>query len=366
MAVRRSATYRRRKRNAIRRNRRRSRSRWSISLDKRWIMALLGIAAAVVLALAIFAPPKDDSVAPQGDPMEGVRSESQREIAVFDEKAGGIITMPLEEYIVYALAGEMPASYEIEALKAQAVAARTYLAHKLAAGTGCTNMPGADICTSSAHCQAFSSRAALEERWGEDFDVNFSRLCGAVQSTAGQIALYDDAPIEALYFASSGGATEDSEHVFSAAQPYLKSVDSPGEGEMGRNNGEQKLSASELVSRIEKKYPKSNVTEDSIATDLEIISRYDSGRVEKIRVGDVEISGKEARSLFSLNSANFTMAFGDGYVTFTTKGFGHGVGMSQAGANAMAQSGSTYDAILAHYYTGIHIGNLRDFSWFLS
>ncbi len=137
---------------------------------------------------------------------------------------GGITDMELEEYIVGVVAAEMPAYYESEALKAQAVAARTYTVRKAEHG-GCSEAEGADICTRSGHCQAYADEKRLMERWGEDYDKNIAKMRDAVEGTDGQIIVYGGEAIEALFHASAGGMTEASENVYKNAQPYLKSVE---------------------------------------------------------------------------------------------------------------------------------------------
>lgn len=276
---------------------------------------------------------------------------------VYNAKTKKVETMALEDYIVCVVAGEMPASYEKEALKAQAVAARTYTVSKIrsAGGGGCNQGENADICTSSAHCQAFVDLETRKANWGADYAVYEQKIEEAVAETAGQILVYDGKPIEALYHASSGGKTEDVENVYSNALPYLKSVDSPGEGTMGSNSAEKKFTNEEFVQIFKEKYPEMELYAENLQGQITIVSRYESGRVETIKIGDKTFSGKDMRSILGLNSANFKIRFAADSLTFETSGFGHGVGMSQAGANAMAQAGSSYDEILTHYYTGVEI-----------
>ena len=276
---------------------------------------------------------------------------------VYNAKTKKVETMALEDYIVCVVAGEMPASYEKEALKAQAVAARTYTVSKIrsAGGGGCNQGENADICTSSAHCQAFVDMETRKANWGADYAVYEQKIEEAVAETAGQILVYDGKPIEALYHASSGGKTEDVENVYSNALPYLKSVDSPGEGTMGSNSAEKKFTNEEFVQIFKEKYPEMELYAENLQGQITIVSRYESGRVETIKIGDKTFSGKDMRSILGLNSANFKIRLAADSLTFETSGFGHGVGMSQAGANAMAQAGSSYDEILTHYYTGVEI-----------
>lgn len=326
--------------------------------NKNWIVALLA-GALVVIAIVGLATPKGEQALLDKDGNIRIQVLSDREIQVYNHREKEVETMNLEEYIACTVAGEMPASYEEEALKAQAVAARTYVARKMNAG-GCNQAEGADVCTSSAHCQAFCSLEDMKEKWGDDFTANYEKIASAVMDTAGEILTYDGKPIEALYFASSGGQTEDAQNVFSNAQPYLVSVDSPGEGEMGRNEEDKTFTKTEFLQLLKESGYSTGLDEESLQKGIEILSRYDSGRVEKIRIGEAELTGREMREVFTLNSTNFTLGFSGDTVVVHTKGFGHGVGMSQAGANAMAQEGATYQEILTHYYTGVELSPLDE------
>lgn len=275
---------------------------------------------------------------------------------VYNAKTKKVETMALEDYIVCVVAGEMPASYEKEALRPRRwprgrIRSPKSVPRVAAAAIG----ENADICTSSAHCQAFVDLETRKANWGADYAVYEQKIEEAVAETAGQILVYDGKPIEALYHASSGGKTEDVENVYSNALPYLKSVDSPGEGTMGSNSAEKKFTNEEFVRIFKERYPEMELYAENLQGQITIVSRYESGRVETIKIGDKTFSGKDMRSILGLNSANFKIRFAADRLTFETSGFGHGVGMSQAGANAMAQAGSSYDEILTHYYTGVEI-----------
>lgn len=264
-------------------------------------------------------------------------------IDVYVEQTEKIVSMELEDYIMHVVAGEMPAAYNSEALSAQAVAARTYTLHK----GGCQRT-GADICTSSACCQTYASEDTMHKRWGDDYDTYFTKVKSAVEKTAGKILTYDGKPIEALYHASSGGKTEAAENVYGNARPYLISVSSPEAETLSK----YAVSKEEAADIINTKYPEAGVTAENISGELEIVSRYGSGRAECVRIGKEEITGKELRSLFTLRSTEADIRFTDTDVIFETLGYGHGVGMSQDGAHAMAESGADFEEILLHYYPG--------------
>ena len=265
--------------------------------------------------------------------------------------------MSLNEYLIGVVGGEMPASFPLEALKAQAVAARTYAVRRMACygGKGC-GKDGADICTDSSCCQAYTAPAELKDNFGENARRYMDKLTEAVYSTDGQVILYNGSPIEALYHSSAGGRTEDAQNVFSSALPYLVGVESPGE-EGSKYHGEKQYTPREFAAAVNKKWPKAKLDRKKLSSQVEILSRYDSGQVETLRLNKITVSGKEMRKLLNLNSANFTIDISD-TVLIRTVGYGHGVGMSQYGARAMALGGADYREILTHYYTGVDIDKM--------
>ena len=279
-------------------------------------------------------------------------TETTNDIAVYDHRADKLVTMSLEEYIVGVVSAEMPAYYDFEALKAQAVASRTYTLYSMAHG-GCHTNPDADVCTNSKCCQAYSSHERMQETWGRDYAENYNRVAEAVMYTAGEVLTYNGKLCDALYHACSGGQTENSENVYANALPYLRGVDSPYEDPMRQEDAE--IGFAELVALIAAKYPESGIGEDNVRSEIEIVSAYESGRVETLRLGKTKITGKQARNLFNLRSTMFTIGWSENGIVFHTKGFGHGVGLSQNGANGMAKHGSTYEQILHHYYTDVLI-----------
>lgn len=284
------------------------------------------------------------------------KPEGMLSISLYDRASGKTEEMPLEEYIIGVVGAEMPASFPLEALKAQAVAARTYAVRHMTAfgGSGCS---GADICTGSGCCQSYKSTEQLREKFGGEAERYMDKLRQAVYETEGEYAAYNGEPIEALYHSSAGGRTEDAQNVFSAALPYLVGVDSPGEETAGKYAAEVRVSLGEFTNRVNKKWPAARLKKNSLGEQVRVVSRYDSGRVKELKLNKVTVSGRELRRLFDLNSANFTLSIGEG-VTIRTRGYGHGVGMSQYGARAMALEGAGYEEILKHYYTGINIRKL--------
>ena len=279
---------------------------------------------------------------------------ADRPVRVYDTRSERTEERSLEEYLVGVVAAEMPASFHEQALRAQAVAARTYTVYHALHG-GC-NAHDADVCTSSACCQAFASDAQLKERWGDAYRQNLSRVKAAVFSTADQVLLYEGAPIEALYHSASGGYTEDSENVFANAVPYLRAVESAEEVGTSRLSGNVTLSYDAFCEKVNAAYPDAGLKPDGLSRQIEVTQRTESGRVSSIRLGGVSLTGKALRKLLGLDSTLFTISLTGGSIRFDTRGFGHGVGMSQTGANAMGIAGSDYREILLHYYTGAQIG----------
>ncbi len=272
---------------------------------------------------------------------------SDVDITVF-LKNGTLCTMDLEDYIVGVVAGEMPASYQEEALCAQAVAARTYAVRKMQNG-GCSRHEGADICAFSEHCQAYCTEQEMRDKWGDEYTACYEKIRRAVETTAGVVMTYAGEIVEALFFSSSGGRTEDCVNVFSSSVPYLVGVDSPEAQEVSTKT----YTAEEFVALALAACPGCGLTAADVASQVSVAARYASGQVQTLRLGGGTITGKEARTAFSLRSANFSLACGAGEVVFTVLGYGHGVGMSQKGANTMAGEGGTWQEILSHYYTGV-------------
>jgi stage II sporulation protein D len=252
---------------------------------------------------------------------------------------------------VGVLAAEMPAIYEQDALMAQAVAARSYILSK-------SNSPNADhptavICTDPAHCKGWLSQEEAEGKWkAGERKKYWKKLKSAVRDTCGEYMIYGDEVVEAFFFATSGGKTENSEDVWSTSLPYLRSVESP-EDEYGKNyRSSAVFTFDEFYSTI-KPYV-GNIPKGG-TPDISRPKRTQGGSVAEITICGKTLKGSEVRGIFGLKSANFTVTVYDGKVTFDVVGYGHGVGMSQTGANEMAKNGKKYTEILQHYYTNIQI-----------
>ena len=264
---------------------------------------------------------------------------------------GQVQEMDLNQYLWGVVAAEMPASFEEEALKAQAVAARTYSLHK--AGNA-ANHPEADLCTDYACCQAWIAREKAQANWGENAEAYTEKITQAVAETNNQVILYDGQLISAVFHSSSGQATQDAVAVWGNSVPYLQSVESPEGEEVPNYHSEVTFTAQEFKDTYLAAQPGA-VLEGEPAAWFGETTLTNGGSVGTIVIGGVTVTGVQAREIFGLRSAAFTVETTADSVTFQVTGFGHGVGMSQYGANAMAADGSTYTEILKHYYTGVTV-----------
>lgn len=290
---------------------------------------------------------------------------SSLEIIVYNTRDNVIKRMNIEEYIVGVVAAEMPASFSPEALKAQAVAARTYALGRAVEKYGSSqgNHFGAHVCTNPAHCQAWIPKE-LYQTWypKSDVDKNWAKVEQAVYETSGLILTYDGEIINPLYHANSGGITEDVQEVWSSVSnvPYLQSVFSEGESDYSSFEKKVAFKGDEIREKLMKVYP-DIVFMGAISEDMEVVQYTYSQRVKEIRVGSITVPGTKFREIFSLASTQMEIKFlEDDVIEITTYGFGHGVGMSQCGANELAQKGKDFDYILKYYYTGVEIEPISD------
>lgn len=275
---------------------------------------------------------------------------------VLDISTGEVLEVPVRDYVIGAVCAEMPATFAPEALKAQAVAAYTY-ARRQALVSHAQDDPslcGADFSNDPAKYQAFYPRAQIEELFGESFAVYYDKIAQAVDTVLYEILLYDEEPIIAAFHAMSGGMTESAAHVWGAEVPYLQPVDSSSDKDAPRYEETVTLSAEEVRALL----GEVQLGEDPAAWFGTPV-RSDSGTVLQITVGSRIFTGQELRQLFSLRSADITVDYADEQFTFTTHGYGHAVGMSQYGANAMALAGADYCEILQHYYPGTTLAKER-------
>jgi len=265
--------------------------------------------------------------------------------------------MTMAEYLQGVVAAEMPASFHLEALKAQAVAARTYTLHRMLVAPTARH-PGAYVCGSYACCKAYHSPERLRERWGDDFGIHRQTIAQAVAGTDGSIMLYDNLPILAAFHAASSGFTEASGAIWNQL-PYLQSVRTfESAADMPRYLVEVELTFDEFRQTAVQGIPGVQLAEDDASNWISDLTYTDSGRLANLTIGGVTVTGAEFRRLFGLRSTNITFSFPAQGMTIVTRGHGHGVGMSQFGANTLAGLGLTYEAILKWYYTNIDISQM--------
>lgn len=257
-------------------------------------------------------------------------------------KSGEIDKVPLEEYIVGVLAGEMPLSFSDDAFKAQAIAARTYAFKKME-----NNVNNEYDVVDTVQNQVYLDFDYLESVWKEKYTDNINRLKKIVLATEGCYLTYEGKTIEAFYFSTSSGMTENSYDVFGTSLPYLQNVSSSWDNISPVYREIKKYKLLDFYNILKLEY-----NED---LNIEIIEKTIAGRIKKIKINNKIYTGSEIVNLFELRSANFIIESSNNSVNITTKGYGHGVGMSQYGAHAMSIQGYNYEEILKYYYKGVEI-----------
>ncbi|MEQ2444093.1 stage II sporulation protein D [Pseudoflavonifractor sp. CLA-AP-H29] len=284
-------------------------------------------------------------------PAEGAGADETVSIRV--KLSDGTVTeMTMGDYLWRVVAAEMPASFEPEALKAQAVAARTYAAAKMAAGE--ENHPDADVCTDISCCQSYITPQQAADNWGESAAAYEEKISRAVADTDGVIATYGGQPIQAVFFSSAAGRTADAVEVWGNDVPYLTSVESPEGEEVPNYHSTVTVPLEEFRTSLLAQVSGADLSGDPSGWFGTPVLASNGG-VVTIPVGGAEVTGATLRALFGLRSTVFTVQADSTAVTFSVTGYGHGVGMSQYGANAMAKEGKSYQEILKWYYTGVEL-----------
>ena len=267
---------------------------------------------------------------------------SNKVIRVKNVYKNEIIKVPFEEYIKGVLAGEMPASFELEALKAQAVAARSYVlvqANK-------NKDKDYDVVNTTDN-QVYLTDDELKEKWKAEYVLKINRIKKAVSETKGEYLSYNDQVVEALFFSTSTGVTENSEDVFSAKVPYLRSVSSSWDKDSPVYEDTSTFTLGSFYQKLGLKYSEN--------LNVQILEKTNTGRTKKLKINGSEFNGRDFASKLKLRSNYFNIVQNNQKVTITTKGYGHGVGLSQYGALGMAKEGYKYDQILKHYYQNVEI-----------
>lgn len=325
------------------------------------VSALL-LAALFLLPLAVIAPfraelfdrrlPVDET---EGEPFVSGELDGSTALKVLN--GDQVEEMDLGTYLVGVVRAEMPASFEPEALRAQAVAARTYTLYKLQ--TGGNHGDTADICTDSTCCQAYISEDRARSSWGEDADEYEQKIEDAVTATDGEAILYGGVPILAVFHSSSAGLTRAAGEVWLNDLPYLQAVDSPEAGDAIPNYYSRvEFAAEDFREKFLAAHPEADLS-GAMSGWLKDAVTDAAGSVGTLSVGGVTVKGTELRTILGLRSACFEWEAQDRKLVFFVTGYGHGVGMSQYGANQMAKDGADYREILTHYYTGVTVEPYR-------
>jgi len=325
-----------------------------------------GLMAVIIVLLPMFIVRGCGRPEEAKEPVKEKVTDSVVKIKLYNADTETIEEVELEEYIKCVVAAEMPADFHIEALKAQAVAARTFAFGRMA-GVYRSKQgvhDDAPVCTLSSHCQAWVSKENALKKWSPLFATrNWNKISKAVEETKGLIVVYNGTIANTLFHASSGGRTENAEEVWPGVSvPYLRSVVSEGEERSKDYITSIEISKSDFIEKFKQKYPGATFKKN-LLDSIKIIDYTTGGRVNTLEIGNIILRGTEFRTLFGLRSARFEIskADDDNMLKITTTGFGHGVGMSQWGADSLAKKGGTFTEILQHYYTGVNIISINEF-----
>lgn len=280
-------------------------------------------------------------------------------VNVYFKDIGSVKTVPFEEYLLGVIAAEMPANFPLEALKAQAVASRSYILDKINSGGNKIDIhKGADVCTDSSHCKAWISKEERFEKWAkQDAEKNWAKITSAVAETAGEYMTYEGQPITAVFYAISSGTTERAEDVWGGDVPYLQNSDSSLDVNAPGYHSTAKFTKNEFAKKVLSEYPNADLS-GLPSGWYKNESRSTGGGVMTCSVGGMDLKGTDIRRIFGLRSHNYILSYDDGTFYFDVYGYGHGVGMSQWGAKFYADEGKNYRDILRIYYKGIDFANM--------
>lgn len=278
-------------------------------------------------------------------------------VKVLHTKTGSVENLNLDEYLYGVVSAEMPASFEKEALKAQSIVARTYTIYKIIHNAG--KHQEADICDDSGCCQAWISKEDRLNKWDEkERESNWNKIVSAVKETKGKIITYNGEPINAFFHSNSGGSTEAPINVWGGSgYPYLQTVQTSGEEAYTQYKSEVNMQKQELIDKIKSKYQDFSINFEE-ENAIQILEYTKGNRVKTIKIGNKNLSGVEVRSIFGLKSANFEVKIDGDNIIFSVIGYGHGVGMSQTGADSLAKQGKNCGEIITHFYIGVEIIDL--------
>ncbi|WP_176448417.1 stage II sporulation protein D [Lentibacillus sp. CBA3610] len=292
---------------------------------------------------------QEAAIEQSGEDVEIAMGDSPFSVEVMRASSEQVESVPLETYVSRVVASETPAEFELEALKAQALAARTFIVNRLLHQDDAEK---ADV-TDTTSDQVYHNEQELRTTMGSNYEEDMKKVKQAVAETEGEILTYDDTPITAAYFSTSNGYTENSEDYWENEVPYLRSVESPWDTNTPKFMDQEIFSVAEMENLLETDLPSMN--------DLSItLNRTESNRVDQMTIGEESYSGRDMRETLGLQSSDFSIEKKNDHLIFTTKGYGHGIGMSQFGANGMAEEGRTYQEIVKHYYQGVEIDTVSN------
>lgn len=321
------------------------------------IMIILIIPTLIVVPFAKVAQNESSPIEKAPEPIVDVDDSKESKdtnkeplsVAVMRSSSETVEDIPLETYVAGVVSSEMSPSFETEALKAQALAARTYIVDHMLHQKGSEK---SDVTDTTQH-QVYKNENELKKLWGSEFEENMKKITDAVTATQGEILTYKDAPIFPAFFSTSNGYTENSEDYWEDELPYLRSVKSPWDEDSPKYLDQQTFTIDQVGSELGINLP------DKASLGIEV-TRTDSQRVKELGIEGNTFSGREVREKLSLQSSDFTIKQKNNHLIFTTKGWGHGIGMSQYGANSMAKKGKGYQEIVKYYYKDVEVSTVTD------
>ncbi|HJV45984.1 MAG TPA: stage II sporulation protein D [Bacillota bacterium] len=322
-------------------------------------MKRIGIGLAIVITIVLLIPAiviyfiheKPQVATPQGNLPLPSKIENQISITVYRAESKKVETVPIEEYIMGVIAAEMPAEFELEALKAQAMAARTYIVRRIVE-KDFSEVPEKAYVTDTIRHQVYLDDGQRHTAWGKDYEWKIEKVKQAVFQTQGQVLTYEAKPIDATFFSVSNGFTENSEDYWGQKIPYLRSVEVPWDKNSPKYEVKKEIPLVELEKKLGQKI---TATTFSAGSWSKVVEETSSKHVAKIKIGEKVYTGREIREKLGLASTAFEWQLQGDQVIVTTFGSGHGVGMSQWGANGLAQQGKKAEEIVKYFYKGISL-----------
>jgi len=327
------------------------------------VKKILAFAIMLVIAVVIVIPTLIvglNNIDPVSKKSSKVDKSEDVTIKVYMHEQNKIIEMNLEDYIAGVVAAEMPAEFELEALKSQAVAARTYAVKSMFifGGSGVASQPGADVSSDFRQSQAYASQEKLKEQWGGNYERYWSKILRAVEETRGQVITYNGEFINAVFHSSSGPRTASAKEVWGFDYPYLISVPCTWDQKAPKYNDKKEFALAEIEQLLGTDTQVVTAVQSGSGGAIQVVENTDSGRISQIRVGSKVLSGLAIREKLDLRSTNFKIEIQGNKMVFNTIGYGHGVGMSQYGANGMAKEGRDYRQIITYFYNGVALRNI--------